>query len=129
MIWLGRIQLVENWVWGDESVPVTRPRFVDRLDWLNLTSFVYLRLSQSSNVSKRLNCLSFQTCKCSSDFGKLSGGTAEALSYVAVLLRQHGLRVRCERCRQRSRRNRISGLEIFSPNCSDLHPSRPLTIR
>ena len=68
---------MENW--GDESVPVTRPR----LDWLNLTDFVYLRLSQSSNVSKRLNCLSFQTCKCSSACGKLSGGTADVLSYVA----------------------------------------------
>ena len=77
MIWLGRIQLlvVENW--GDESVPVTRPR----LDWLNLTGFVYLRLSQSSNVSKCPNCLSFQTCKCSSACGKLSGSTAEVLSY------------------------------------------------
>ena len=32
---------MENW--GDESVPVTRPR----LDWLNLTGFVYLRLSQA----------------------------------------------------------------------------------
>ena len=73
--------------------------------WLNLTGFVYLRLSQSSNVSKRLNCLSFQTCKCSSDGCKLFGGTAEALSYVAVLLRQ--FRVRGERCRQRSRRNII----------------------
>ena len=44
---------MENW--GDESVPVTRPR----LDWLNLTGFVYLRLSQSSNVSKRLKLLIF----------------------------------------------------------------------
>ena len=114
---------MENW--GDESVPVTRPS--PRLDWLNLTGFVYLRLSQSSNVSKRLNCLSFQTCKCSSACGKLSGGTAEVLSYVAVLLRQ--LRVRGERCRQRSRRNRISGLDFFSPNCSDLRPSRPRTFR
>ena len=75
---------MENW--GDESVPVTRPR----LDWLNLTGFVYLRLSQSSNVSKRLNCLSFQTCKCSSACGKLSGGTAEVLSYVAIGVRDGG---------------------------------------
>ena len=101
---------MENW--GDESVPVTCPIIDDRLDWFNLTGFVYLRLSQSSNVSKRLNCLSFQTCKCSSDCGKLSGGTAEELSYVAVLLRQ--LTVRGERCRQRSRRNGISGLEFFA---------------
>ena len=60
---------MENW--GDESVLVTRHIYIYRLDWLNLTGFVYLRLSQSSNVSKRLNCLSFQTCKCSSACGKL----------------------------------------------------------
>ena len=71
MIGLGRIQWVENW--GDQSV--TRPRF--KIDD-RFTGFVYLKLSQSSNVSKRVNCLSFQTCIASSAVpicGKFSGGT------------------------------------------------------
>ena len=46
-------------------------------------------------------------------------------SSVAALLRQ--FRVRGER--RRSRRHRNSGLEILSPNCSDLRPSRPHTFR
>ena len=115
---------MENW--GDESVPVTR-QIDDRLDWLNLTGFVYLRLSQSSNVSKRLNCLSFQTCKCSSDCGKLFGGTAEVLSYVAVLLRQLSGSV------VNAVANEVEETEFrdwnFSPNCSDLRPSRPRTFQ
>ena len=62
---------MENW--GDQSV--TRPRF--KIDD-RFTGFVYLKLSQSSNVSKRVNCLSFQTCIASSAVpicGTFSGGT------------------------------------------------------
>ena len=54
-------------------------------------------------------------------------GRGIVLCSRTVLLRQ--LRVRGERCRQRSRRNIISGLEFFSPNCSDLRLSRPRTFR
>ena len=64
---------MENW--GDESV--TRPRF---------TGFVYLKLSQSSNISKRVNCLYFQTCIASSAVpicGTFSGGTVEAFVFCS----------------------------------------------
>ena len=108
-----------NWIWAQQI----GPKYEDMvfIDWYTFWKILTLM----SPCITLCHLLSPCVILCHLFLANCPVARSRHWSSVAVLLRQ--LSVRGER--QRSRRNRISGLEILSPNCSDLRPSRPHTFR